>query len=140
MSKAGIEFAGFEELRAKLNKLGADAEQIATDALLATNDIVYKAALEAVQKANLPAGGKYSRGTAEKALRKEPVIEKKGTEIIAHVGFDIKKGGLPTIFMMYGTPYYMKSQKMYDAFFGQSGEIAAAQKAVYLKALEELEK
>lgn len=138
MSSARIDFKGFEEMRAKLNKLGADTEQIAIDALKATNDLVYKAALTAVQKANLPAHGKYSFGDTEKSLRKEPIIEKNGTIVIAHVGFDMSQSGLTSIMLMHGTPYMKPAAGMYDAFYGQTAEIQEAQRAIFERALERI--
>lgn len=136
MSKVKVLFPGFSEMQDKLRRMGADLEQVAVDALKATNDYVYKGALQAIQKANLPAGGKYSRGKTEAALRRDPIIVKDGSEISAHVGFDIKKGGLVSIFLMYGTPKYPKVQELYDIFWGESAPIWAVQREVYEKAME----
>ena len=38
MANFKVDFAGFEEMREKLNKLGADTKKIAEDALYATYD------------------------------------------------------------------------------------------------------
>jgi hypothetical protein len=58
------------------------------------------------------------------------------------VGFDISHGGLPTIFMMYGTPSYMKNQLLYDAIYGDQtiGEVRRVQKEIFNEAMEALEK
>ncbi len=140
MNTARIAFSGFEEMRAKLNKLGADTEQIAIEALKATNELVYKAAKEAIQKPNLPAKGKYSRksGGTEDSLLREPIIEKKGTEIVAYVGFDTKNGGFPSIFLLRGTPYHEPVKPLVDAFYGQNAEIMAVQKDIFERALERI--
>ena len=94
-----------------------------------------------VEKPNLPAHGKYSHGNTAKSLVREPVITWSGTKASVEVGFDIKHGGLPTIFMMYGTPSYMKNQMLYDAFYGDQtiGEIRTRQKEIMLGALAEAE-
>lgn len=141
MARIAVEFAGFDDVIKKLTKLGADTKQITEAALQKSFDIVAKKAEEAVAKPNLPAGGKYSTGETEESLTRTLEVTWTGTEASAPVGFNIKKGGLPSIFMMYGTPRYMKVQEIYDAFYGSAteGEVLNAQREVFYKAMEELE-
>lgn len=141
MAKVAVEFAGFDEVLKKLNKLGADTKQITEDALQKSFDIVTKKAEAAIAKPNLPAGGKFSTGRTEESLTRTLEVTWIGTEASAPVGFNIKKGGLPSIFMMYGTPRYMKVQAVYDAFYSSAteGEVLNAQREVFFKAMEELE-
>lgn len=141
MAKVAVEFAGFDEVLKKLNKLGADTKQITEDALQKSFDIVTKKAEAAIAKPNLPAGGKFSTGRTEESLTRTLDVTWTGTEASAPVGFNIKKGGLPSIFMMYGTPRYMKVQAVYDAFYSSAtdGEVLNAQREVFFKAMEELE-
>jgi hypothetical protein len=141
MAKVAVEFAGLDEVLKKLNKLGADTKQITEDALQKSFDIVTKKAEAAIAKPNLPAGGKFSTGRTEESLTRTLEVTWTGTEASAPVGFNIKKGGLPSIFMMYGTPRYMKVQAVYDAFYSSAteGEVLNAQREVFFKAMEELE-
>lgn len=141
MAKVAVEFAGFDEVLKKLNKLGADTKQITEDALQKSFDIVTKKAEAAIAKPNLPAGGKFSTGRTEESLTRTLEVTWTGTEASAPVGFNIKKGGLPSIFMMYGTPRYMKVQAVYDAFYSSAteDEVLNAQREVFFKAMEELE-
>lgn len=141
MAKVAVEFAGFDEVLKKLNKLGADTKQITEDALQKSFDIVTKKAEAAIAKPNLPAGGKFSTGRTEESLTRTLEVTWTGTEASAPVGFNIKKGGLPSIFMMYGTPRYMKVQAVYDAFYSSAteGDVLNAQREVFFKAMEELE-
>ena len=141
MAKVAVEFAGFDEVLKKLNKLGADTKQITEDALQKSFDIVTKKAEAAIAKPNFPAGGKFSTGRTEESLTRTLDVTWTGTEASAPVGFNIKKGGLPSIFMMYGTPRYMKFQAVYDAFYSSAteGEVLNAQREVFFKAMEELE-
>ena len=140
MAKIKLEFAGFDEVLKKLNTLDADTKAITTEALQKSFDIVTDKADKAVAKGNLPAGGKYSSGGTENSLIRELNITWTDTEASAPVGFNIKKGGLPSIFMMYGTPRYMKNQALDDAFYSDQteGEVLSAQKEVFYKALEKL--
>lgn len=141
MAKVAVEFAGFDAVLKKLNQLEADTKKITEKALQKSFDIVTKKAADAVAKPNLPAGGKYSTGRTEASLIQTLDVTWTGTEASAPVGFNIKKGGLPSIFMMYGTPRYMKVQAVYDAFYSSEteGEVLNAQKEVFYKAMEELE-
>ena len=142
MAKISLDFEGFDEILKRLTKLDADVEKVAEEALKETHKIVTDKAAVAVQKQNLPAKGRYSTGRTAASLQTTPKITWKGTEGSVEVGFDIKHGGLPSIFMMYGTPRYMKNQMLYDAFYGDQteGQIRNAQKDIFYKALEEFEK
>lgn len=139
MPHVNLEFTGFDEVLKKLAKLGADTEKIAEEALIETHKIITAKAEAAVAKSNLPAHGKYSFGDTEKSIKRDPDITWKGTEGSVAVGYNIKKGGLPSIFMMYGSPRYMKVQAVYDAFYGDQtiGEVRNAQQEIFYKALEE---
>ena len=140
MARISLEFHGFNEVLKKLNKLEADTKSIAEEALTKTFDIVTDKAEAAVATSNLPRGGVYSTGRTMASLRRTPEITWNGTEGTVRVGFNIKKGGLPTIFMMYGTPRYMKVQAVYDAFYGTQteGEITNVQKEIFYRELERL--
>lgn len=141
MAKMSLEFAGFAEFRNKLNKLGADTKAITEEALKETHKIVTAKAESAMAAGNLPAGGDYSIGRTVDSLLKTPEISWRGTEGSVKVGFNIKTGGLASVFLMYGTPRMSKVQVLYDAFFGDQtiGEVSNAQKEIFYKALGELE-
>lgn len=141
MAKFSLDFAGFDEVLKKLNKLEADTKSVADEALTKTHEIITKKAESAITKGNLPAGGKYSTGDTAKSLVRDPKITWKGTEGSVSIGFNIKKGGLASIFLMYGTPRMVKVQALYDAFWSEQteGEIMNTQKEIFMKALEEFE-
>lgn len=137
MAKMSIEFAGFDELMEKFNRLDARSKEIAEEALKKGHEIITAKAESS--ESQYPAGGRFSTGSTARSLQKSAKITWHGTEASVDVGFNIKKGGLPSIFMMYGTPRYMKVQSMYDAFYSSQveGEVLSAAKEIYLKALEE---
>lgn len=141
MAKFSLEFAGFNEVLKKLTKLEADIKPIAEEALTKTHDIITKKAEAAIQKPNLPASGKYSTGQTERSIKRDAQITWSGTEGSVSIGFNIKKGGLASIFLMYGTPRMVKDQALYDAFWSEQteGEIMNVQKEIFYKALGELE-
>lgn len=139
-TKMGIEFEGFEEAIKRLEKLEGDVRTVTNKALKETHKIVTKKAEEAAQKQNLPAHGRYSSGDTLNSLKRDADIEWSGTEAKVPVGFSISKGGLPSIFMMYGTPRYMKNQKMYNAIWSNTThqEVLKAQEEIFYEEIRKL--
>ena len=58
----------------------------------------------AMQTSNLPAGGKYSTGETMKHLDTGMEPDWQGNIARLPLGFNLKDGGLVSIFLMYGTP------------------------------------
>lgn len=136
MAKMSIEFVGFDELIEKFTRLDKKSKDIAEEALKKGHEIM--TAKAEASESQYPARGHYATGSTARSLQKDAKITWNGTEASVDVGFNIKHGGLPSIFMMYGTPRYMKVQSMYDAFYSSQvkGEVLNAAKEIYLKALE----
>jgi len=127
LPKLQIEFDGFDEVIARLNKLGARTKPIAEQALKESHAYV----TEQVQSAIAP---HKQTGKTEASLQTSPKIEWSGSLGSVEVGFDIHHGGLPSIFLMYGTPRHAganqygkhgksvggtgKDSKLYNAFYG----------------------
>lgn len=139
-NKIGIEFDGSNEVIAKITKLNGNTKEITNKTLKETHKIVTGKAEEAVQKSNLPAKGKYSKGDTKKSLKREANIDWNGTLASVPVGFSISKGGLASIFMIYGTPRHMKNQKMYNAFWSNKthDEVIDAQEEIFFNELRKL--
>lgn len=140
-NKMTIEFKGFDEVIKKMEKLNGNVKDITEQGLKETHRIVTHKAEEAVQKANLPAKGKYSTGLTKNTLKKDAEITWNGSQASVDVGFSISKGGLASIFMIYGTPRYMKNQKMYDAFWSKKthDEVIETQENIFFCELQKME-
>lgn len=123
--KIGLIFDGFEEYAEKLDRLGGSLEKTTEKALLATHDYITPKVEEAFQKHDK----KYSHETM-KSLKSNAKVEWDGPFAEIGVGFDISTGGLPSIFLMYGTPRIQPDKKLYNSIYG-----GATKKAV--KALQE---
>lgn len=139
MAKMSLSFDGLDKMLKKLEALEKDTKQVTEEALTKAHEIVTAKAEAAIRQ--LPAGGRYSSGVTARSLQRTPKIKWNGSEASVEVGFNIRKGGLPSIFMMYGTPRYMKVQAMYDAFYSSQteGEVINAEKEIFLKAIGEIE-
>ena len=101
--KFGIEFDEFKKLEKQLRELaGFGGLMKATEnALIATKDYVTAEVDKAV--ANSPYNFDRS-GTTKQSIDRDKTVKWSGTEASVDVGFRISKGGLPSIFLMYGTP------------------------------------
>lgn len=141
MARMKVEFEGFDSVLAKLKKLDGDAKKVTEEALRETHKIVTDKAEQAMGASFLPAGGKYSTGETLKHLRREANIEWNATVASVPVGFDIKSGGLVSIFLMYGTPRMDPDKELYNAFFGNATkkEVMAAQEEIFYREIRRLE-
>ena len=101
--KIGLQFNGWEDYLAKLDELGGTnamkkgVEEALTESKKHVNPLIEKA------MGKLPAGGKYSTGDTKESIDKEMKVEWSGMTGEIKVGFDFKKSGPKSIFLMYGT-------------------------------------
>lgn len=137
MARLKLEIENFDLILKRLNQLNGDAKPLAEKALIETFNIVQPKAKEAMENANLPAKGKYSKSETIKALKQAPKIYWNGDVAEVSVGFDLndyKNAGFVSIFLMYGTPKMKPDKKLYEAFYSgkTQKEIAEAQKKVFI--------
>ena len=111
-TKAYIEFDGFDEIVARLYKLDGNVREVTEDALKKTKQHVHKKLEAAMQKHNQTFETVHS-------LDDQTTVEWTGSTASIDIGFHISKGGLPSIFLMYGTPRMKKDSKLYNALYGK---------------------
>ena len=131
MAKMKIDFKGFKEYAERLDKLGGDLKKTTEKALNESFDIITPQAKTEIKPHHLS-------GDTEKSLRTTPVIEWNGDRASVPVGFDIKSGGLASIFLMYGTPRMTPDKGLYDAFFGTGTKkkLRQTQEKIFYDAIE----
>lgn len=98
-----IDFSNFAEYAERLDQLGADLQKIIGDAMEQAAETVEWDTVDAVAKANLPAGGRYSRGDTEDSIIKGAKAQWSGSLGEIHLGFDKSKPGAGG-FLITGTP------------------------------------
>lgn len=59
-------------------------------------------------------------GRTENSLDTNPVVNKRGDLFNIEIGFHISEGGLPSIFLMHGTPKQAPDTQLYNAVFGKA--------------------
>ena len=133
-NKTRIEFEGFEEVIAKLTQLDGDVKGVTEKALRETHKIITK-------KAETAIAPHKETGATEKSLKRNAEIKWAGSEASVETGFSIRNGGLPSIFLMYGTPRMKKDQNLYNAFFGNKTkkEVVEIQEKIFYDELRRLD-
>ena len=112
-NKISMEFDGFELLEDEFDAILADLGEMVSEGLKEAHGIITRKAEPAIRKHHLT-------GETEDSLIANPTVSWSGLSASTKVGFRIRDGGLPSIFLMYGTPRMNKDQELYDAFHGAS--------------------
>lgn len=112
-NKLSLDFKVFAEYAEKLDKLGGDIQAAADQVLQNAHDAVTANIKRDMQK-------HHRSGKTEKSILSNAKVEWSGPFASIDVGFDIKNGGLPSIFLMYGTPRMDKDQQLYDHIYGRA--------------------
>ncbi len=137
-NKIGLHFKGFEEYIERLDELGNTpaVKRGVESALKASKQYVNPLISSAITK--LPAGGKYSTGDTKASIDTDMAIEWEGLTGAIKVGFDFKKSGLKSIFLMYGTPSMPPVAGLKNAIYGAKTkkEIAQIQQEAITKVIQ----
>lgn len=125
-NKIGLEFKGFEEMIQNLEALDGDVKEAVEGSL--------KVATDTIASKLKPEMKKHNRtGATKRSIVDHTSVKWEGSTASIDVGFNLKQGGMPSIFLMYGTPKMAKDQALYDAIYGTrvKREIAKRQKAIF---------
>lgn len=122
-----LDLKGFNELIAKLDGLGGDIKKATQDALEKAGQKIGEDTATAVQRSNLPAGGKFSQGDTAKTVVENPKVEWSGDTASIGVGFDFSKRGAGGFLIkgyyqnFHGTPRHMAPQPQLNAMYTGKG-------------------
>ena len=153
--KFGLNFDGVSELSEKLEALGGDLKQVAEQALEFIPGDVNPKLHAAMQKHR-------GHGVTEKSIVEGQKVTWTGNIASIDVGFNLKKGGMPSIFLMYGTPRHAPGNQyggpvrpgaqehpgikadteLFNAIYGSKTQkdIAAKQQKIFTQAIQDLMK
>lgn len=134
MSKFKLDFEGIEILAKRFEDMDGDLKSLANKALKQTHAHITPKIEVAMQ------ASKYNfkhTGDTQESLRRKANIEWTGNIASVGVGFDIKNGGLPSIFLMHGTPTIAPDRNLYNAVFSSKTkkEVQELQKNIFLDAV-----
>ena len=139
-NRIGLKVAGFEEYMERLDKIGGtDAMKKGVEKALVESKAYVNPQIEkAINR--LPAGGVYSTGATKKSIDKDERVDWRGMTGEIKVGFDFKKSGLTSIFLMYGTPRMRPVAGLKSAIYGSKSqkEVAKIQGEALEKVIKEI--
>lgn len=101
--RLSLDFTEFTDLLERLEKVQGNLKEVAEETLSKSFDVITPKIKLAIQDNNLPAQGKYSKQHTKKSLIENKKITWERTTASIDVGFDFKKSGLVSIYLMYGT-------------------------------------
>lgn len=110
-NKLRLDFKGFEEYAARLDELGGDLKATTEKALKESHAFVTPKIKAAMTKHN-------KSGDTSRAILDKSAVVWSGAVASIDVGFDIQNGGMPSIFLMYGTPRVKPDRDLYNAIYG----------------------
>lgn len=134
-NRLSLDFEGFTEVLNKLEKIGKDSNHTAETALIESKHYVHRNLESSMAVHN-------RTGQTERSLHYQDKVEWTGNIAEMGVGFDISEGGLPSIFLMYGTPKMSPDKKLYNAIFGNKTrkEISQIQEEIFRNYLRKVMK
>lgn len=132
-----IDFQNFAEYAERLESLGEDIERIFSEAMQEAAEKVQRDTIAAIASANLPAGGKYSRGETEKSVITDVTPQKQGSFIEVNLGFDKTVYGAGG-FLITGTPK-MRPDWALEDIYSRKKYAAEIKKKIELYLQDEIE-
>lgn len=132
-NRIGMSFKGFEEMAAKFDAMGGDLREVVTECLEKSHGLV-------TPKLHADMARHRRTGRTEGSILDDAQVEWSGTTSSINIGFSVRKGGLPSIFLMYGTPRMEKDTKLYNDVYGTriQKEIKALQEEIFRKKMDEI--
>lgn len=139
-NRIGLQVKGFEEYMAKLDEVGGTAamrrgvEEALKDSKKHVNPLIAQA------MTRLPAAGRYATGRTKESIDDSMTVDWDGMTASIKVGFDFKKSGMRSIFLMYGTPRMKPVSGLKAAIYGTktTKEIGAIQAEALSRVIREI--
>lgn len=113
-----VDFSAFAEYAEKLDRLGADLKDVIGDAMEEAAKQVQEDTADAVESANLPAGGQYSDGETRASIVRDVTPKWSGSVGEVHLGFDKSKPGAGG-FLITGTPKMAPDAALAEMYSGR---------------------
>ena len=113
-SKYSFNFKEFEELAYRLEDMGGDLQKACDTALISTHEYITPQLASGIARNSL------SGDTGETLERAPHVVWETPLKAVVSIGFNLGAGGVPSIFLMWGTPKRKASQMPVDTAFKNS--------------------
>ena len=132
-NRVRLQFDGFQEYAERIDKLNGDLKSIMTEALVESKKLVTPGIKKRMEK-------HHRTGVTESTINDINEVTWNGSIGEIKIGFDISNDGLPSIFLMYGTPRMKKDTALYNSIYGSKikKQISELQKEIFERELERL--
>lgn len=97
-SKFAFRFDEMEDLADKIQKMGGSIQEAADEALRQTHDFITPKLDAGIARHHV------SGDTGDSLVQTPAIVWENPLLAKVNIGFDLKEGGLPSIFLMWGTP------------------------------------
>lgn len=138
-NKISIDFKAFSDYAERIDTLGGSLKEVFTKALEKAAETIQEDTLVALDKGNLPAGGKYSRGDTADSVIDDLDVTWSGSLGEISVGFDKTKPGAGG-WLISGTPR-MAPDKALNQIYKSQGYMNKRKKEmeeVFIEAVDKL--
>ena len=133
-NRVRLQFDGFQEYAERIDKLNGDLKSIMTEALVESKKLVTPGIKKRMEK-------HHRTGITEKQIDDVTGVTWNGPIGEIKIGFEFGDGeGLPSIFLMYGTPRMKKDTALYNSIYGAKvkKQISELQKEIFERELQRL--
>ncbi len=133
-NRVRLQFDGFQEYAERIDKLNGDLKSIMTEALVESKKLVTPGIKKRMEK-------HHRTGITEKQIDDVTGVTWNGPIGEIKIGFEFGDGeGLPSIFLMYGTPRMKKDTVLYNSIYGAKvkKQISELQKEIFERELQRL--
>jgi hypothetical protein len=113
MARITIDFDGFDKALERFEEMEKDIKPAVEKGLKESHRAITPGAKSAISPHHVS-------GATAGSLRETSIVEWSGNVAEIKVGFNIAEGGLPSVFLMYGTPKMRPDMKLWSAFFGSA--------------------
>ena len=127
-----LSFPGMQQMQNQLRELNGDLKKVAEKALKESHDYVTPKLHEDMLRHK-------KTGKTEQSIIDTAKIDWTGTTASVAIGFNLKDGGMPSIFLMRGTPRTRPDTKLRNDVYGPKTkkEIQELQKKTFMDAIAE---
>jgi hypothetical protein len=132
-NRIGLNFTGYAELLQQYDRIGGNLKKITEEMLTESHKKATPGIHAAMQRHR-------KTGKTEDAIIDTATVTWQGNIAGIDIGFDISNGGLPSVFLMYGTPRAQKDTKLYNSVYGRKlkQEVGALQKEILDREMQRL--
>lgn len=127
------EFDGMDRVIRRLDAIGGNIKEITDQALKETHNKI-------TSDLHRDMNPHHRTGRTESAISEQTNVSWVGSIASIEIGFDLRHGGMPSIYLMYGTPRMKKDQKLYNDIYGRQtiNAVRELQANVFYSALRRL--